>query len=145
MPQVLTLTLNPTIDVSGEAEAVRPIRKIRTTRTRFDPGGGGINVARVVSVLGGDAEAVRAAPLRPVLGRDGRSCREQRDHCQRDQSGCHECVVGEHSRGAWALLDSGLRCESDRGQLLATLRLKLPDAGRCSIGRLLLLHPRTSF
>jgi len=58
MPQVLTLTLNPTIDVSGEAEAVRPIRKIRTTRTRFDPGGGGINVARVVSVLGGDAEAV---------------------------------------------------------------------------------------
>ncbi|APH70106.1 1-phosphofructokinase family hexose kinase [Aquibium oceanicum] len=58
MPQVLTLTLNPTIDVSGEAEAVRPIRKVRTSGTRFDPGGGGINVARVVTLLGGDAEAV---------------------------------------------------------------------------------------
>ncbi len=58
MPKVLTLTLSPTIDVSGEAEAVRPVRKVRTKQIRFDPGGGGINVARVVTLLGGDAEAL---------------------------------------------------------------------------------------
>jgi 6-phosphofructokinase 2 len=58
MTKILTITLNPTIDISSEAEVVRPIRKIRTVNTRYDPGGGGINVARVIAMLGGDAEAI---------------------------------------------------------------------------------------
>ncbi|HEX2727152.1 MAG TPA: 1-phosphofructokinase family hexose kinase [Beijerinckiaceae bacterium] len=54
----MTLTLNPAIDGAAEAEEVRPIRKVRTWGERYDPGGGGINVARVVQELGGDAFAI---------------------------------------------------------------------------------------
>lgn len=58
MSQILTITLNPTVDISSQAEVVRPTRKTRTSNTRYDPGGGGINVARVIATLGGDVEAI---------------------------------------------------------------------------------------
>lgn len=58
MKPIVTLTLNPTIDGSASAEAVLPLRKIRTSDERYHPGGGGINVARVVRELGGDTLAV---------------------------------------------------------------------------------------
>lgn len=58
MTDVMTVTVNPSVDLFSEAELVRPIRKIRTSGDRADPGGGGINVARVITVLGGAAEAV---------------------------------------------------------------------------------------
>ena len=41
-----------------EAETVRPIHKIRIMNERYDPGGGGGNVARVVQDLGGDTLAI---------------------------------------------------------------------------------------
>ncbi|SCY97343.1 hypothetical protein [Microvirga guangxiensis] len=37
MKPVVTLTLNPSIDGSSEAEAVRPIRKVRTSNERYEP------------------------------------------------------------------------------------------------------------
>ncbi len=52
MKPIVTLTLNPAIDGACEAERVQPTHKTRTTGDRYDPGGGGINVARVVSELG---------------------------------------------------------------------------------------------
>ncbi len=55
---IITLTPNPAIDLWCEAETVRPIHKVRTFNENYDPGGGGINVARVVSALGGDVEAI---------------------------------------------------------------------------------------
>ena len=55
---VRTLTLNPSIDVSSEAEKVEPTRKVRTCCERIDPGGGGINVARVLHRFGTSVEAV---------------------------------------------------------------------------------------
>lgn len=58
MKPIVTLTLNPAIDGAAETETVRPIRKIRTWSERYDPGGGGINVARVVEELGGSAFAI---------------------------------------------------------------------------------------
>jgi len=58
LPRIVTLSLNPTIDVSSEAEAVRPTHKTRTQNEVFEPGGGGINVARVVQELGADTEAI---------------------------------------------------------------------------------------
>ena len=61
MKPILTLTLNPTIDGASEADVVRPIHKVRTRNERFDPGGGGINVARVVTELGGAAFALYMA------------------------------------------------------------------------------------
>jgi 6-phosphofructokinase 2 len=61
MKPILTLTLNPTIDEAAEADRVRPVHKVRTTGGRFDPGGGGVNVARVVITLGGQAFALYMA------------------------------------------------------------------------------------
>ena len=46
MTPIVTLTLNPSVDGGAVAEVVHPIRKIRTSNERYDPGGGGINVAR---------------------------------------------------------------------------------------------------
>lgn len=61
MKPIVTLTLNPSIDGAGEAERVQPTHKIRTTGDRYDPGGGGINVARVILELGGAALPVYLA------------------------------------------------------------------------------------
>src|SRR5690606_18919456 len=61
MKPIVTLTLNPAIDGAAEAQTVRPIRKVRTWGERYDPGGGGINVARVVQELGGEALAIYLA------------------------------------------------------------------------------------
>ena len=55
---VRTLTLNPSIDVSSEAEKVEPEKKVRTCCERIDPGGGGINVARVLQRFGISVEAI---------------------------------------------------------------------------------------
>lgn len=56
--RIVTLTLNPAIDVSSEAETVQHTHKVRTTNEAIEPGGGGINVARVLSKLGADVTAI---------------------------------------------------------------------------------------
>jgi 6-phosphofructokinase 2 len=61
MAAVLTITLNPTIDVFGAADAVKPTEKVRLSDATYEPGGGGINVARVIATLGGEVEALALA------------------------------------------------------------------------------------
>lgn len=56
MPTIATLTMNPTIDVSYDVDRIVPTQKIRSHGESCDPGGGGINVARVFVRLGGNAE-----------------------------------------------------------------------------------------
>lgn len=58
MPAIATLTMNPAVDVATSTDEVRPHDKLRCAAPAFDPGGGGINVARVVRTLGGEACAV---------------------------------------------------------------------------------------
>jgi 6-phosphofructokinase 2 len=58
MPQILTLTMNPALDIATMTEVVVPTEKLRCSEPRYDPGGGGINVARAAHMLGGDAHAV---------------------------------------------------------------------------------------
>jgi len=58
MFDVLTLTINPCIDVSSQVDRVVPEDKLRCDVPCYDPGGGGINVARVVHTLGGNSLAV---------------------------------------------------------------------------------------
>lgn len=58
---ILTLTVNPALDVSTSTEQVVSEHKMRCGRSRLDPGGGGVNVARVVQRLGGQALAVYTA------------------------------------------------------------------------------------
>ena len=53
MLPVVTLTINPAVDISAAVERVMPIHKLRCHDSRRDPGGGGINVARVVHQAGG--------------------------------------------------------------------------------------------
>ena len=55
---IVTLTLNPTIDTAFEADEVRPTQKTRTFNEHVDPGGGGINVARVLKRFGADVTAL---------------------------------------------------------------------------------------
>ena len=61
MQSIVTLTLNPALDLSTATERVFPTEKLRCGPPRYDPGGGGINVARVVQRLGGRVTAVYAA------------------------------------------------------------------------------------
>jgi len=58
IPAIVTLTLNPCIDASAGVDRVVPERKLRCGAPRFEPGGGGINVARAVHRLGGEALAI---------------------------------------------------------------------------------------
>lgn len=52
-PTVLCLTMNPSVDLATETEHVVPTHKLRCGDTLHDAGGGGINVARVLTQLGG--------------------------------------------------------------------------------------------
>jgi 6-phosphofructokinase 2 len=55
---IATLTMNPTIDVSYDVDRVFHTHKMRTRGERYDPGGGGINVARVICRLGGEVRCL---------------------------------------------------------------------------------------
>ena len=57
-PRVVTLTLNPAVDLACIAPQVRPTHKVRAYDERLDPGGGGINVSRVIHILGGNTLAL---------------------------------------------------------------------------------------
>lgn len=61
MKSVLTLTLNPSLDIATTVEQVRSTDKLRCVTPKTDPGGGGINVARAVTRLGGSATAIFTA------------------------------------------------------------------------------------
>lgn len=53
MPQIVTLTMNPALDKSAAIDRVVPDRKLYCRQPSWEPGGGGVNVARVVTRLGG--------------------------------------------------------------------------------------------
>ena len=57
---IVTLTVNPALDVSTSTETVRPEHKMRCGPSRVDPGGGGVNVSRVIARLGGHSTAIYA-------------------------------------------------------------------------------------
>lgn len=58
MTDIVTITPNPAVDLSTSVERIVPVDKLRGTFQRRDPGGGGINVARVIKRLGGDVSAI---------------------------------------------------------------------------------------
>jgi 6-phosphofructokinase 2 len=60
MHPILTITLNPALDLSTETGILVPDRKLRCTAPRLDPGGGGINVSRAIARLGGTSTALVA-------------------------------------------------------------------------------------
>ncbi|WP_275392495.1 1-phosphofructokinase family hexose kinase [Aliiroseovarius sp. Z3] len=58
--EILTITLNPALDMSTAVESVRADEKLRCDAPVLDPGGGGINVARAICRIGGTATALVA-------------------------------------------------------------------------------------
>ena len=58
MAAIVTLTMNPALDIATATERVEPVHKLRCTAPRYDAGGGGINVARAVHALSGEALAI---------------------------------------------------------------------------------------
>jgi 6-phosphofructokinase 2 len=58
MTAIVTLTMNPALDIATATDCIVPATKLRCDSPRYDPGGGGINVARAAHMLGGDALAV---------------------------------------------------------------------------------------
>ncbi|HEY4804586.1 MAG TPA: 1-phosphofructokinase family hexose kinase, partial [Paraburkholderia sp.] len=53
MVEIVTLTLNPAVDVSTAVERGVDTHKLRCEAARRYPGGGGLNVARVIQRLDG--------------------------------------------------------------------------------------------
>lgn len=52
---IITLTVNPSLDKSTHFSGLIPEKKIRCEKPRYDAGGGGINVSKAISKLGGDS------------------------------------------------------------------------------------------
>ena len=77
MTDIVTITPNPAVDLSTSVERIVPVYKLRGTWKQRDPGGGGINVARVVKRLGGDVHAIypvggtTGTLLRRLLDKEG--------------------------------------------------------------------------
>lgn len=54
---VLTVTLNPALDITTTTARLEPQRKLRCERAVETPGGGGANVSRMIHALGGASDA----------------------------------------------------------------------------------------
>jgi 6-phosphofructokinase 2 len=57
---ILTLTLNPALDMATGVHEIIPGHKLRCSEPQLDPGGGGLNVSRAIKALGGDSLALVA-------------------------------------------------------------------------------------
>ncbi|MFV0264783.1 MAG: 6-phosphofructokinase II [Kluyvera sp.] len=66
MVKIYTLTLAPSLDSATQTPQIYPEGKLRCSAPVFEPGGGGINVARAITFLGG-----RATALFPAGGATG--------------------------------------------------------------------------
>ncbi len=56
--KITTLTINPSLDKSTQFQGLVAEQKIRCGKPRYDAGGGGINVSKAISKLGGDSLCV---------------------------------------------------------------------------------------
>lgn len=61
MDKIVTLTMNPALDMGARVASVAPEIKLRCASPEFHPGGGGINVSRALHFLDGESTAVCAA------------------------------------------------------------------------------------
>jgi 6-phosphofructokinase 2 len=71
MQRILTVTLNPALDLSTSVERMLANRKLRCAGATLEPGGGGVNVSRVIRRFGGRSTAFVA-----LGGPTGRTLRE---------------------------------------------------------------------
>jgi 6-phosphofructokinase 2 len=96
---ILTVTLNPAIDVSATTEKVTTEHKLRCTDVRRDAGGGAINVARVLKRFDADCRALY--PAGGVLGRLLRQLLEE------DGIASVALDIAEETRESFTVLERG--------------------------------------
>ncbi len=95
---ILTVTLNPALDLSAHVDAMVAGPKLRLDRPHVEPGGGGVNVARAIHELGG-AVAVWVA-----LG--GTAGAQHRDLMEGQGLPVHGFEVAGETRANWAISDA---------------------------------------
>lgn len=61
MSRIVTLTLNPALDLATEVERVERGPKLRCGPVRRESGGGGLNVSRAITSLGGETLALHVS------------------------------------------------------------------------------------
>ena len=61
MSPVITITVNPCIDISAHIPALMPEKKLHCSTLKIEPGGGGINISRVIQRFGGSTIAIYPA------------------------------------------------------------------------------------
>jgi 6-phosphofructokinase 2 len=61
MSKIVTITFNPCIDKSASVKKLIPEKKLYCSEPKFEPAGGGINVARAIKKLGGEVVAIYPA------------------------------------------------------------------------------------
>jgi len=59
--QIITLTLNPSLDKSTHFKGLIAEQKIRCEKPRYDAGGGGINVSKAIAKLGGNSLCIHTS------------------------------------------------------------------------------------
>ncbi|MGC4038592.1 MAG: 1-phosphofructokinase family hexose kinase [Chitinophagaceae bacterium] len=90
MKQIVTITFSPCIDRSATVAKMIPEKKLKCTSPKLEPGGGGINVARVINRFGGNCTAVF-----PVGGYTGRYLFTM---LQQEKVPCHIIETQEETR-----------------------------------------------
>lgn len=60
-PDIVTLTVNPALDLSTSTDRLEPEHKLRCGPSVVEAGGGGVNVSRVIARLGGSSTALYTA------------------------------------------------------------------------------------
>lgn len=140
MVRILTLTLNPALDVSACTERVQPTSKLRCDSVERHPGGGGINVARVLARLGADVVAWYTS--------GGTSGQLLTELLAAEGVACHPLPIDGHTRESFTVLDSGTReeyrfvlpgpellasqCDGIVEAVVAALKEALPQEGAVS-------------
>ncbi|PDV97864.1 1-phosphofructokinase family hexose kinase [Candidatus Chloroploca asiatica] len=95
---IVTLTMNPSVDVSTDVDHVMPEHKLRCSAARFEPGGGGINVSRALRNLGEESLALYTAG-----GMRGAMLHDLLDH----EHVSHRALgVAEPTRESFAVLET---------------------------------------
>jgi len=105
VPDIVTMTINPAVDLFVDVERIEPTKKMRCSSPKRDPGGGGINVARVAFRLGGDVTAIYPAGgalgklLHKLLDREGINSVVAPSHVEtRENFTAFETASGEQYR-----------------------------------------------
>jgi 6-phosphofructokinase 2 len=102
MSAIITITFNPALDKSIWIPILVPYKKIRCSKTVYGPGGGGINVARAIKKLGGDAIAVYLAggsagkKITALLAKESiQSLVTETEACSRENLIIHDDATGK--------------------------------------------------